>query len=818
MGQQPMGQPMTQQKLEQAFPEIPQNQNNNIANINTNPNANNTSSSNSRANSSLGYVSEKGSSNHAQFNNTQKRVKTPQNPSHQQQQQQQQYPNHQSNFNDNESEASSSPIKRYMSVDQETVAVVAQVRQEARREIVALQKQTQELMQLLRDRDAQLEEQEHILKDLESKVAEIQGMSGEEGGQGSNDNNNVNNLNTNNLDNDPNTSAIIQQLKRQHQEELNMLVEEKDRKIQTLKFKFDEKRAEFRTTIDALQFELHESSGLYIDEIKMLRAKMVEAEGLAARVEELETLVLDLDLDLKQQENSLKTEKEKSVNDCPGGSGSNEFDHFETKAQLQRLAEAENKLLEKDNRIKDLERQLSQQKDKPTTTANSNSGENSSSSFISPALKSQIEELQKENESLKNDLKLQQKRKEQAENELESMEGMLEEKIFRESELEKEIAELYQKLESSKSTGNSWGMQTGRGGSYSSHGSHSTHSSISANPNEFIATGAAASASGSTSAATTASASGAGVSTATAISDHVLTTASPVSSSLGSHTTTVSGTGLGHSRASSHHKRFSSSSSGMGGQSPGGSVNSVGSGKDVSRVRSSSGSASLGGIGSGVGELETCNAAGKGGLLEELPIGSPARLQKANQNSSATNTDSTKSKNPKTLEGAANKQSDKNSYPTDELDDDDYLFNENDEDYGLANNDSDDEILNPTLTNNKSNSKTVGKNDPVVAATSMDSTVSVASTVSIASKNPSTSTNNPKNTTTISKKDSPDTISKNTKKSDIYKDIDDANIDPTPTKPIDLAGGRKKWCGLCERDGHDSLECPFENEDDDLDF
>ncbi|KAH3672922.1 hypothetical protein WICMUC_003976 [Wickerhamomyces mucosus] len=33
-----------------------------------------------------------------------------------------------------------------------------------------------------------------------------------------------------------------------------------------------------------------------------------------------------------------------------------------------------------------------------------------------------------------------------------------------------------------------------------------------------------------------------------------------------------------------------------------------------------------------------------------------------------------------------------------------------------------------------------------------------------------------------------------------------------PEKTIDPANGRKLWCGLCEREGHDSIDCPFEND------
>lgn len=34
----------------------------------------------------------------------------------------------------------------------------------------------------------------------------------------------------------------------------------------------------------------------------------------------------------------------------------------------------------------------------------------------------------------------------------------------------------------------------------------------------------------------------------------------------------------------------------------------------------------------------------------------------------------------------------------------------------------------------------------------------------------------------------------------------------TPNQAIDLGGGRDDWCGLCEREGHNSLNCPYEND------
>ncbi|CAN3371690.1 hypothetical protein DIURU_001806 [Diutina rugosa] len=34
----------------------------------------------------------------------------------------------------------------------------------------------------------------------------------------------------------------------------------------------------------------------------------------------------------------------------------------------------------------------------------------------------------------------------------------------------------------------------------------------------------------------------------------------------------------------------------------------------------------------------------------------------------------------------------------------------------------------------------------------------------------------------------------------------------TPSQPLDPAAGRQDWCGLCERDGHSAINCPYEND------
>lgn len=48
------------------------------------------------------------------------------------------------------------------------------------------------------------------------------------------------------------------------------------------------------------------------------------------------------------------------------------------------------------------------------------------------------------------------------------------------------------------------------------------------------------------------------------------------------------------------------------------------------------------------------------------------------------------------------------------------------------------------------------------------------------------------------------------------KDIDNVNSIGLPvykpSKPVDPSDGRDDWCGLCERSGHSSINCPYEND------
>jgi hypothetical protein len=34
----------------------------------------------------------------------------------------------------------------------------------------------------------------------------------------------------------------------------------------------------------------------------------------------------------------------------------------------------------------------------------------------------------------------------------------------------------------------------------------------------------------------------------------------------------------------------------------------------------------------------------------------------------------------------------------------------------------------------------------------------------------------------------------------------------SPPVKVDPGDGKQNWCGLCERDGHSSIDCPYEND------
>lgn len=258
-------------------------------------------------------------------------------------------------------------------------------------EVATLTKELRQARAELAEKDSQLEQQGELLRDLEQSLEEFQTLA-------------------NQRQEESNSNEEIEKLMRS--------LEERDRKLTNLRAEFEEKRQEFRITIDGLQVEMQETSEMYESEIRSLKANMGDAEEVNQRIVELEQMVTSLD-------NGLKNSQVSEQN---------------ARAQLGKLADIENKLLDKESELQDTRNSLEY-------------------------FKSTNEELLKEVEHYKSlaNSKQQQPATDQTpksaddsaeitrlQGEVENLESMLESKIFREQELEKQVESL--KLRSSSSS------------------------------------------------------------------------------------------------------------------------------------------------------------------------------------------------------------------------------------------------------------------------------------------------------------------------------------------------------------------------------
>lgn len=299
---------------------------------------------------------------------------------------------------------------------------VSQVQAEAQREIVELKKQ-------ILDRDEQLYKQSDALKELERTV--LQDLSDEAARQ-----------DAGNGAVDIETSKALHELKEQHQRELEAILEERDRKFTTMKAQFDEKRNEFRKTIDTLQSDLQESNSVYVNEIQTLQIKLSDAERVTMRVNELEQIVQDLEVSATATAaNTISPSIE---------------EQREAKAQLKKLADAENKLLENEGRLTDLMGQLEDSRNKISMLESAAVSVSNGSASNSPARRrslpasADLEELKRELDDLKIDNEGLSLKLEQAEIEKEI--AVSEASIIRQDleRLQRERDELALKLEQSQ--------------------------------------------------------------------------------------------------------------------------------------------------------------------------------------------------------------------------------------------------------------------------------------------------------------------------------------------------------------------------------
>lgn len=283
-------------------------------------------------------------------------------------------------------------------VAQAVAMAVSQVQTEAQMKIHDLQQQLGMTQNELKERDYQLQEQMGLLRDLESTVVEFQALKEEEDVERE-------------ASAEKQNPSVLEEIKKNHQREL----EERDRKITNMRAQLDQRRSDFRETLDTLQLDMQESNSAYVREIQTLQTQLLEAKGIAERVPALEQYVRDME--------SL------------GGSGhQNKGADQEARAHITKLAELENKLLEKDQKLHGMKEQLEQALQRVQD--------------ISYPSSAPSEEQTKEtliiNEQLKDQLKAEQKQRITLENEISKLESIIEQKASREQELEREVEVLKQ--------------------------------------------------------------------------------------------------------------------------------------------------------------------------------------------------------------------------------------------------------------------------------------------------------------------------------------------------------------------------------------
>lgn len=300
-------------------------------------------------------------------------------------------------------------------VAQAVAMAVSQVQADAQKQIHELKQQLEESKNQLKERDDQLQEQTTLLRDLESTFVEFQNLKeaeeAERDAQGPLDSQNP---------------EFMEEMKLNHAREL----EERDRKLGSLKTQLEERRSEFRETLDDLQTDMQESSAAYLREIQALQTKLGDAETLKTRVQELEHLVQDLET---------------------GGGSVNQVKNQDNKAQIMKLAELENMLLEKDQNLADMKEQLEQARQQAKDMASASQVSSPISSPFSKRMSNGNILDDSVNEKLKQQLKSERAQRIQFENEISNLESIIEAKIFREEELERELEALRnEKLEYTK--------------------------------------------------------------------------------------------------------------------------------------------------------------------------------------------------------------------------------------------------------------------------------------------------------------------------------------------------------------------------------
>jgi CAP-Gly domain len=224
-------------------------------------------------------------------------------------------------------------------------------------EFATLTRELREARNAISDKDAQLEHQSQILREMEQSLGELENIAMANG----------------------NRPDGLSSAQNGDIEALLRAVEEKDRKISSMKAEFEEKRKEFRETIDGLQVEIQETSELYESDIRSLKQNMGNASEVTARVVELEQIVASLESGLK----------------------SSQVSEQNARIQLSQLADVENRLLDKEQQIKDARLEIDHYKDLLEDAQRAQKAERRQSGAISQGI---ISSLQRDKEHLEREL------------------------------------------------------------------------------------------------------------------------------------------------------------------------------------------------------------------------------------------------------------------------------------------------------------------------------------------------------------------------------------------------------------------------------
>jgi DNA repair exonuclease SbcCD ATPase subunit len=153
----------------------------------------------------------------------------------------------------------------------------------ARRSIDDSQEEVQRLKKKLDERDRQLKEQAVSLADMENSLVELQSLIPNDGS-----------LHFRNRSNDSGQDPDVAQLR--------AAVREKNEKITALTADFDTHRADFRSTIDALEMASTETARVYeqrveelVQEVRDLQNGSQDVESVAMQLKQLEDLVQELE-------------------------------------------------------------------------------------------------------------------------------------------------------------------------------------------------------------------------------------------------------------------------------------------------------------------------------------------------------------------------------------------------------------------------------------------------------------------------------------------------------------------------------------------